>query len=422
MFNDLQHLEIIVPLAQSIAPLSQAFVDADATLATTRSNLADAETQAAATRAERERIEHIFNHPALPKDEEPRAKANLEAAKVRESETDRKLQQLRKDLPNVEGRRDQAFTELQGKIRDLKAETKTLEETAANRRPRAESPRETASGPSTIRRTNFRVIKRKHHGATPLPSQSEPLIDETTFADEILPATPECEIGTHPSAPLPVTAPARILPERPAHFEPRELPADDSACLWKYVNLSSPKTSVIVEPRPGDSDVNTSIDFQGDTTSTGKSTTTVPSPPGETRAIVFDGPAYFPLTKFQDINTAFDSEGLRISEQMVLRYAQDGSYEVEFSAVALGIPTTLYLQFELEFGVVKGSITLPPIALDPNKVGRNDDDPNTWHIVHHGNSSMLRRIFEIDNQPLSINRRGVARFGSGVRSAQPYSR
>lgn len=432
-------------------------------LTAARKSRAEAEARTREAKAQQDRIGSLVKALSDAEGAVAKARENLAAGGALPPND---LQSLKTALTAEEAKRDKALQGLKLEVEALRTQTPGLPAIPSNSEPSPGAPEpspvnpepspgapqpslsspdpspdapRTPQGPedSVVHRTYFHGKKLKHGAPSPLPSISEPMIVEplpdqipiehehwgsVTFPveGEMVPemmGEHVAESTPHPPVPLPVMAPPRILPARPDYFAPRELPADDSAALWV---LTSAKTRVSSIPRPGEADPLNTADALG--SASGRPTTPVESPPGETRAVVFDGPAFFPLTKFQDINTAFDSDGLRINEQMVLRFAEDGSYEVEFTAVAVGIPTTLNLQFEVFFGARRGSITLPPITLDPRAIDVDDDDANSWRIVHRGNSSMLRQIFERDGLPLEVKRRGVARFGSGVRTVQPYSR
>jgi hypothetical protein len=207
-----------------------------------------------------------------------------------------------------------------------------------------------------------------------------------------------------------------------------------------------PGTLVRRLPRPGDVDdptetaITTSMTTTGSTTTTTTTTTTtristattpleresIVAPRKATRSVVFDCPAYFPITRFKDRTKTYEDEGLRIVEGMVLRIDDEGCYEVEFQAQGIATPVVLRLQLMVDFEdqlTPVGSITLPPIRLDPRTQARLDDgragDDAAWLIVHRGRSSRLRRAF-LDNPDakglptLDVRRDGAAMFGSGL--------
>jgi len=248
-----------------------------------------------------------------------------------------------------------------------------------------------------------------------------------------------------PSVPsfTPLDPPDAPAPTTPPHCVSRELPLDDPAGSWRLI---PPGTVVRRLSMPGDLDElsETSIATTMTRTTTGDATTRVATmattatseatPPGReriitpgtaTRSIIFDCPAYFPIVRFKDRTTSYDDEGLRIVEGMVLRFDDEGRYEVEFQAQGIATPVVLRLQLTVNFKDPSspiGSLTLPPIRLDPLTQARLDDgraDDAAWLVVHRGWSSRLRRAFvrrsDLDGFPLlDVRRDGAARFGSGL--------
>src|SRR5262249_6937057 len=138
-----------------------------------------------------------------------------------------------------------------------------------------------------------------------------------------------------------------------------------------------------------------------------------------TRSFVFDCPAYFPIIRFKDRFQHYEDEGLRIVEGMTLRTAADGSYEVEFNAEVLPVPAMIRLQFRLNIDGRIGTLTLPPLDLDPRNFSQTANErSHSWHIVRRGSSPFLRLPFERSNTNFSIERDGVVRFGSGLNSVR----
>lgn len=285
-----------------------------------------------------------------------------------------------------------------------------------------------------------------------------------SLATETILGTPEPTI--RPVAPFfephdPPTPRARDLP---AHCTTREIPLDDPASLWK---LDESETEVTLLRRPGDPDPDDddmSTEDQKPSRSRGNRRSSryghrMPRPvfsddvqnstdPDDSnskpktpvtqkylsRIFVFDCPAYFPVVRFKDRLKSYDDEGIRINEGMVLRIAEDGSYEVEFLAEGLSSPATIRLQLKLTINGCPGTLTLPPLELDPSKFARPDgtrneiarsDDPSTnpWQIVSRGSSPFLRQAFIGANQPhITLRRDGVARIGKGLITTQPLPR
>jgi hypothetical protein len=205
-------------------------------------------------------------------------------------------------------------------------------------------------------------------------------------------------------------------PPRPLFRVSRETEFGDPACSWK---LAKPGTKIGSQSLPsGDANVEPiPIAF-------------TPAK-GTTRTIVFDGPAYFPIVRYKDRFKSLEDEGLRILEGMTLRFAKDGSYEVEFLADGVTVPAILRLQFHVSMGVEgeRGSVTLPPLNLDPRKFPRNESNGAIWTVIHRGSAPWLMRAFmEKQNEGrwvkpiLYVSRDGVARLGSGTASTNPLPR
>ena len=137
-------------------------------------------------------------------------------------------------------------------------------------------------------------------------------------------------------------------------------------------------------------------------------------PAFERRTLVFDAPACFSIVRFKNKYTNYEDEGLRIDEGMTLRVAKDGSYEVEFLAAARAIPVVLRLQLAVRIESRTSTLTLPALVLDPRSRSKSDEFGNMWRVIHRGRSPFLRLAFVHPNSYFSVQRDGMARFGSGV--------
>jgi hypothetical protein len=387
------------------------------------------------------------------------ANANLVAAQTRENQLWKALQDARADLKTARSQRTEALRRLRETVKDVDGRINALGIKTSQAAPAIRSP--------LLRQASFLSHGHGHQSAMPVFSTEPSVVSEgMTFlppltSPELAPGLPiEVAPGSLPVVPdevlmrapgaivsegvdllaLPsvpfvpsLDPPVAPVPARPAHCVSREIPLDDPACSWK---LEGPRTLIALLPRPGD------IDLLADDSSprtgpiAGDAATEMhliagganpPQRPGaiaaprlRTRAFVFDCPAYLPVMRFKDRRQSYEDEGVRIVEGMVLRLAADGSYEVEFQAEAIPTPATVRLQLTLMIGGRPGTVSLPPLVLDPRDYGRTDQLlPNTWHVVYRGTAPFLRYAFILPDPMITLDRDGIARIGSGV-SSVPY--
>jgi hypothetical protein len=178
---------------------------------------------------------------------------------------------------------------------------------------------------------------------------------------------------------------------------------------WK---LSRPGTEIKLLPRRDTNEMAGEVEGPAPSTVNERKSTV---------GFTFDCPAHFPIMRFKDRFQSYEDEGLRIVEGMVLRFDQDGYYEVEFNAEGLSVPVTLRLQFSVRIGGCPGTLTLPPIVLDPRRSSQTVEVTNSWHIVTQGRLPLLCRAL-CTCSSIRIERDGTARFGSGINSAQAMPR
>lgn len=275
-----------------------------------------------------------------------------------------------------------------------------------------------------VQLAGFRAHGPRRQSTSPIPSDdypSSPNVVETSPASEIhletIPGVIEGEIvgemngsGVPTSVPFvqPLEPPIAPTPSRPAHCVPREIFSPDPAFSWK---LDQRKTVITLLPRPGERSPDTDTTSDDTTSAQDKKPTNTTM---ATRAFVFDCSAYFPIMRFKNRFKSYEDEGVRIVEGMALRLAADGSYEVEFLVEGLSTPVTVRLQFSVTIDGHPGTLTLPPLTLDPRSVKRFDELPNTWSVVDRGASSFLRTAFPRAIKSVTLSRDGVARFGAGI--------
>ena len=176
--------------------------------------------------------------------------------------------------------------------------------------------------------------------------------------------------------------------------------------------------------------------------------------PSDTETFTFQGPAYFPITRFLQprpvpvgleggltgrwpegevrspvpfaIDPAYcpssavqqtfqDDAGATILEGMAVEVRPNGSYTVRFLVEAPAMPVTLRLQFLVHADTRVGRITLPPITVIPRTGSDNEPEANTFRVEHRGYSPFLADAkVTVPLVHLEFQRLGTARFGSGV--------
>lgn len=135
-----------------------------------------------------------------------------------------------------------------------------------------------------------------------------------------------------------------------------------------------------------------------------------------TKEFRFSAPAHFPYPRFGAVNDYYADDGIVIYEGMRLVVAQNGYYEVQFTATSPAMPVTVRMQLfvsdrEKQFS----TLTLPPILLNPQDSFEHDHAEhgnclhNTWQVRHIGYSPILAARFAILH---AVVREGTARFGS----------
>ena len=263
--------------------------------------------------------------------------------------------------------------------------------------------RDVPGGRSVVRQAAFAQDETQvPAGPEPLAAPSEPVMYD---AQSVLPPALTSPV-TIPLAPV-IAAPAPLLGVR-------ELPLDDAGAGW-VLGQRGTRTDEVAPPGQA------SLENGDNPLALGATVATRATPGVATRAFAFDGPAHFPLTRFRDIAQGDDGEGMTIGEGMVVRIAEDGSYEVDFRVTSLDIPTTIQLQFDVDLhdprGPKHGTVTLPPIALKPTDPIDTGELFQGWHIIHRGSAPFIRLAFARKDIPVNLSRKGVTRFGSGVKPA-----
>jgi hypothetical protein len=338
------------------------------------------------------------------------AKVALDNADAKVVAAEKEFTAAEARLKDAAKRRDDALETLRQSIEKLKNDLTGLGIAVSQASPA------TDSGDVRIRLAGFLEHGLRNHG-TPevLESNVLPGPGIVTIPGEVIGESIESlESIESPAIPFvqPLEPPVAPAPPQPTHCLPREIPLGDPAYSWRR---EAKRTVIELLPRPDD------------TSPLADSTTSKDSPPAipqtiltpgiDTRAFVFDCPANFPIMRFKNRFKSYEDEGIRIVEGMVLRLASDGSYEVEFLAEGLSAPVTLRLQFTLQLDGRLGSLTLPPLTLDPRAMNRADDLPNSWRVVNRGSLSFLRGGFSRPAAVVVLSRDGVARFGRGVEPA-----
>lgn len=139
------------------------------------------------------------------------------------------------------------------------------------------------------------------------------------------------------------------------------------------------------------------------------------------RRAIFAGPAHFPLPAFDQYAARTLGEAAVIHEGMALTVLDPhGNYELRLVVEAPRTRVTLRLQLHVDCvepapGAVQraqvGTITLPPMTLDPDDRETAEDPAAVWLIQHRGNSPVLRQVYG-DPGSHEVRRTGTARFGT----------
>ena len=129
---------------------------------------------------------------------------------------------------------------------------------------------------------------------------------------------------------------------------------------------------------------------------------------------VFEGPCHFS----ERLNDA--ARSLVIYEGMQVVIEKDGKYEVSMIAEVPLTPVVVRLQLRVtelvrDERVDHGTITLPPILIEPSQETADQQPSSTVRIRRAGYSHLLHRLINVNDVTvgdLSFRRSGVARFGS----------
>lgn len=341
-----------------------------------------------------------------------------------------------KNRNGLRSARDKAWGELDKAVEALKKMLDTLGVQASRTAPADDAGTILQAGYSV----NDDVVGEHVHAYSPVPLQGEVIYGGDLPPSEpieglVIESGPVIEpVPVAPKSPSfgPLDPPDAPAPVAPEHCVSRELPLDDPAGSWRLIG---PGTRIQGLPLPGDDPSGASTEAADSTANAAAPTISgrepIVAPRKATRSIIFDCPAYFPVVRFKDRVTSYEDEGVRIAEGMVLRFDDDGWYEVEFQAHGVLTPAVLRLQIEVGIDGRPGTLTLPPISLDPARFAGLDRDGDgqvdgagaSWRVVHRGRSSRLRLAFlrrpGAGGLPaLDVSRDGAARFGSGLPPTQ----
>ncbi len=137
----------------------------------------------------------------------------------------------------------------------------------------------------------------------------------------------------------------------------------------------------------------------------------------------FDGAAHFPLPQFGLIpGERLYEEGAVVYEGMRFLAAADGHYEVQFTVSIPAMPVTLRLQLAVTDPLGRAFvITLPPIAIVPERSFRGNYVGSAWQVVCVGWSRPVGQHFA-ELAHARILRSGAARFGSWPEGMNTFTR